>query len=215
MSETPVNKAGSFHVKRLLAGVAAIALLLVMAIWLATLGSGSGRAESGSADANAEVHGSQGDTQGKPAVLAVPSPAGTAPPSTAAPGVSPTNVSGDPGALRPTGHSGKVSPPSFRETLPTNWPKGPTTGCAYVSVQLEASKEAVDSDGVDAVRGLLAPMEDLQGDPAAAKVSQDFDSIRRLWSTAVSEADNGDTAQKRLVEADKLISSVLTKLKCS
>lgn len=86
----------------------------------------------------------------------------------------------------------------FEDAMPTDWPKGKTTGCSYVVDRLEQIHSDVETSGIEAMRKWLDAIDDLQGDASMLDHSMEFDAVKRTWSTALSmaeEPENSDAKQ--------------------
>lgn len=85
---------------------------------------------------------------------------------------------------------------SFDGAKSGDWPEGESTGCAYTTDRLTGIQQGVTATGAEAMRQWYDALDDLQGDAALAKYSADFDTVKRVWSTALaaseSEAENAD-----------------------
>lgn len=162
------------------------------------------------------VYGTNGTPPDSPVAQAAPSELAG---DTKGPSPAPTNVSGDPGALpesaRKSDNKPKDGIEAFKESQPSDWPTGPSTGCKYVRGQLSSYRMAAKEGGAEAVRNLIVPLGQLQTDNSVAKLGQKFDEVQRLWSTALAEFGTSGEGNADLRQADKVLGSILKTLPCS
>lgn len=66
------------------------------------------------------------------------------------------------------------------------------------------------------MRGWLDAMSDLQADPGVAEASGDFDTVKRVWSTALASADEqGNIDEAQLAEGKQALDDLILAVDCN
>ncbi|PQZ97031.1 hypothetical protein CQ017_15525 [Arthrobacter sp. MYb224] len=107
---------------------------------------------------------------------------------------------------------------TFEGATSGDWPDAPqdSVGCGYVAERLGTINQDVQLQGVDAIRGWLDAIDDLQGDPSVTEHSQQFDAVKRSWSTVLAmEADEEQDGEKQLEEAEQSLEVLIKSVECN
>ncbi|GAA0202458.1 hypothetical protein [Glutamicibacter creatinolyticus] len=107
---------------------------------------------------------------------------------------------------------------TFEGAMSGDWPQQAedSVGCGYVVERLNAINQQVRTEGVEAMREWLEAMSDLQGDPAVAEAGQQFDTVKRTWSTVLgAEADQEAGSEQQLKEAQEALDGLIASIDCN
>ena len=106
----------------------------------------------------------------------------------------------------------------FEGATSGDWPDAPedSVGCGYVAERLGTIHQDVQLQGVEAIRGWLDAIDDLQGDPSVTEHGQQFDAVKRSWSTVLAaEADEEQDSEKQLEEAEQSLEVLIKSVECN
>lgn len=106
---------------------------------------------------------------------------------------------------------------TFEGAMSGEWPEAEeSVGCTYVVERLTAISQEVHSEGVTAMRSWLGALDDLQGDPAVADATAQFDTVKRTWSTVLAaDANKEQSSSDELNTAEESLEELIANIDCN